>query len=112
MSLPGACRSGTVVRTHSRLSPRGSRGLTSTNVNEHRAAARHKESAAATPDKPAAGAERRDTPRTRAVVNKALAFLARLQCEDGSFGGGKEFGRTAVTAVCGMALLEAGNRPD
>lgn len=52
------------------------------------------------------------TAQTEAAVNKALAFLAARQRQDGSFGGAKVGQRDpAMTALCGMAFLAAGNKP-
>ena len=52
------------------------------------------------------------TAETEAAVNKAIAFLAARQREDGSFGSDKAGQNDpAFTALCGMALLAAGSKP-
>ncbi len=49
------------------------------------------------------------TPRTKTAINKGLAFLARTQNPDGSFGPTKY--KIAVTAFAGMSFLAGGNTP-
>jgi hypothetical protein len=51
------------------------------------------------------------TPATERAVARALAWLARRQHEDGSFGTGTYHGNTAVTALAGMAFLSSGSTP-
>src|SRR5215472_15785298 len=46
------------------------------------------------------------------AVNKALAFLKNTQREDGSWSAGRAGGRNAaITGLCVMAFLSAGNVP-
>ncbi|MBV8782326.1 MAG: prenyltransferase, partial [Phycisphaerae bacterium] len=47
----------------------------------------------------------------RTAVDKGLAWLARAQGADGSFGGDGLPKNAAVTALAGIALMEAGNLP-
>ncbi len=51
------------------------------------------------------------TPSTAKAVDKALKYLARRQNPDGSFGSGRYRGNVAVTALCGMSFVAAGNSP-
>ena len=51
------------------------------------------------------------TPDTQAAIDRGLAYLARVQHEDGSFGpfaGGSAVG---VASLCGLALMAGGNQP-
>lgn len=51
------------------------------------------------------------TPDTQAAIDRGLAFLARSQHDDGSFGpfaGGSSVG---ITALAGLALMAGGNQP-
>lgn len=52
------------------------------------------------------------TPETDQSINKGLAYLARVQREDGSFGTGIYASNVGVTALSGMAFLAAGHTPD
>jgi prenyltransferase beta subunit len=49
--------------------------------------------------------------RTRQAVEGSLAWLSRQQ-NNGSFGTGAYNGNVAVTALCGLAMMAAGNQPD
>jgi len=51
------------------------------------------------------------TPRTESRINVALAWLARSQQSDGSFGSGRFRGNVAVTGLAGMAFLSNGHTP-
>ena len=51
------------------------------------------------------------TPAQRAAVERGLEWLARRQKPDGSFGGDGMAANTAVTALAGLAFMQAGNLP-
>ncbi len=52
------------------------------------------------------------TGQTQESIDKGLKWLAGQQHVDGSFGSGLMYrGNVAVTALCGMAFLSAGNTP-
>jgi prenyltransferase beta subunit len=51
------------------------------------------------------------TPSAERAAQRALAWLARRQHEDGSFGSSTYHGNTAVTALAGMAFLASGSTP-
>lgn len=51
------------------------------------------------------------TPEAQKAVDDGLAYLARRQHADGSFGSGSYRGNVAVTSLAGMAFLSAGNTP-
>jgi len=61
---------------------------------------------------PASTASQMMTPETERAVARGLAWLARQQHDDGSFGTGAYRGNVAVTALAGMALMSAGNTPE
>jgi len=52
------------------------------------------------------------TPATQEAIERGLAYLARQQNPDGSFGSGTVFSHNiAVTSLSGIAFLSAGNTP-
>lgn len=51
------------------------------------------------------------TPETRQAIDRALAYLAQHQREDGSFGATGYEANPAICALTGMAFLSAGNTP-
>lgn len=52
------------------------------------------------------------TPETQNAIDRGLSWLASQQRPDGSFGTGLMYkGNVAVTGLCGMAFLSAGNTP-
>ena len=52
------------------------------------------------------------TPETQAAIDRGLSWLASRQQADGAFGSGLMYrGNVAVTALCGMSFLAAGNTP-
>lgn len=51
------------------------------------------------------------TPAADRAIERALAWLAPRQHDDGSFGTGVYHGNTAVTALAGMAFLASGSTP-
>jgi len=70
--------------------------------------------------RPVAAAEGRDpertaaeliTPPTEEAIGRGLAWLAKRQQPDGSFGSGAYQGDAAVTALCGLALMCGGSTP-
>ena len=64
---------------------------------------------------PGRGAEDVDfeelTPRTRQAIDQGLAYLARAQNKDGSFGGGSYNRHVGITAIAAMAFLADGHTP-
>ena len=50
------------------------------------------------------------TPQAQEAIDNGLAYLARTQNEDGSFGIGNWRGNVAVTSLCGLALMAGGNQ--
>src|SRR5437867_3675209 len=48
---------------------------------------------------------------TRVAISRSLEWLHRQQHNDGSFGTGQYHGNVAVTSLCGLALMAAGNQP-
>jgi hypothetical protein len=67
--------------------------------------------AAAEDDNPERTAARLITPQTEAAIGRGLAWLAKRQHQDGSFGSGAYRGNVAVTALCGLALMSGGSTP-
>jgi squalene cyclase len=65
---------------------------------------------AADPDHPSAS-EMIDK-KTRKAIDDALAWLAKRQHEDGSFGSGDMRGNVAVTAISGLAFMAGGSTPN
>src|SRR5580704_831443 len=51
------------------------------------------------------------TPAQQAAVEKGLAWLARQQARDGSYGGEGMGKNAAITALAGLAFMQAGNLP-
>lgn len=52
------------------------------------------------------------TPAARQAVEGGLAYLARAQADDGSFGTGPVYrGNVGVTGLAGLAMLAGGHRP-
>ncbi len=51
------------------------------------------------------------TPETDRAIRAGLAWLARTQNADGSFGGGTYRGNIAVTALAGLAFMASGSSP-
>src|SRR5207302_1036991 len=52
------------------------------------------------------------TPAAQEAIDNGLAYLARTQNEDGSFGTGNWRGNVAVTSLCGLAFMAGGHQPD
>lgn len=63
------------------------------------------------PDNPELTAVDFVTAPTQSAINKALAYLARRQNEDGSFGSGNYSRNVAVCSLAGMAFMAAGSTP-
>src|SRR5262245_22108290 len=51
------------------------------------------------------------TPATQEAIDNGLAFLARHQNDDGSFGAGGNRGNIAYTSLSGLAFMAGGNQP-
>ena len=51
------------------------------------------------------------TPETDRAIQSGLAWLARNQNNDGSFGTGTYRGNIAVTSVAGLAFMSSGSTP-
>ena len=52
------------------------------------------------------------TPAAEQAIKEGLAYLARNQHQDGSWGSGPQFyGNVAVTSLCGLAFMAGGNQP-
>ena len=51
------------------------------------------------------------TPPAQEAIDQGLAFLARTQHEDGSFGVGQNKGNVAFTGLAGLALMAGGHQP-
>ncbi|MBX6312504.1 MAG: prenyltransferase [Isosphaeraceae bacterium] len=51
------------------------------------------------------------TPETEAAIEAGLAWLARQQNTDGSFGSGAYRGNVAVTSLAGLAFMASGSTP-
>jgi hypothetical protein len=48
---------------------------------------------------------------TQTAIDDGLAFLARSQNPDGSFGNGQHSGNVAITSLGGLAFMAGGNQP-
>lgn len=57
------------------------------------------------------GAAESITPETERAINAGLAWLARSQNSDGSFGNGTYRGNIAVTSLAGLAFMASGSSP-
>lgn len=57
------------------------------------------------------GASALVTPETDAAIQSGLAWLAKQQNEDGSFGSGAYRGNIAVTSLAGLAFMASGSTP-
>lgn len=57
------------------------------------------------------GASELITPETDAAVQGGLAWLAKQQNDDGSFGSGAYRGNIAVTSLAGLAFMASGSTP-
>jgi hypothetical protein len=51
------------------------------------------------------------TPAAQDSIDNGLAYLARQQNEDGSFGAGHNRGNIAYTSIAGLAFMAGGNQP-
>src|SRR5438046_10583991 len=51
------------------------------------------------------------TPAAQDAIDNGLAFLARQQNDDGSFGGGGNRGNIAYTSLSGLAFMAGGHQP-
>ncbi len=51
------------------------------------------------------------TPATQEAIEAGLAFLARNQHANGSFGTIPQAGNVAITAICGLAFMAGGHQP-
>src|SRR5687767_8790468 len=51
------------------------------------------------------------TPAQQAAVERGLAWLAASQGKNGAFGGQGEAGHAGITALAGLAFMQAGNLP-
>jgi hypothetical protein len=51
------------------------------------------------------------TPACQDAIDNGLAFLARQQAEDGSFGVGHNRNNIAYTSICGLAFMAGGHQP-
>jgi prenyltransferase beta subunit len=51
------------------------------------------------------------TPAAQKAIDRGLAFLAKMQHDDGSFGGGGYARNVAVCGLAGMAFMSAGSTP-
>src|ERR1700694_3921899 len=51
------------------------------------------------------------TPAAQQAIDNGLAYLARWQAVDGSFGTGLYLGNVAVTSLAGLALMAGGHQP-
>ena len=51
------------------------------------------------------------TPPTQEAIDAALAYLARNQNPDGSFGTNQHVGNVAITSLAGLAFMSAGHQP-
>jgi hypothetical protein len=45
------------------------------------------------------------------AIDAGIAYLARVQHDDGSWGSGQNSGNLAVTSLCGLAMMSGGNQP-
>jgi hypothetical protein len=51
------------------------------------------------------------TPAAQEAIDRGLAYLARQQHADGSFGTGQHRGNVAITSLCGLAFMAGGSQP-
>ena len=51
------------------------------------------------------------TPATQTAIDRGLAYLARCQHQDGSFGTGQHRGNVAITSLAALAFMAAGHQP-
>src|SRR5438552_10264349 len=51
------------------------------------------------------------TAAAQEAINMGLAYLAREQQADGSFGTGQHRGNVAITSLCGLAMMAGGHQP-
>jgi hypothetical protein len=51
------------------------------------------------------------TQRTQEAIDRGLAYLARSQNQDGSFGTGQHRGNIAITSLAGLAFMAGGHQP-
>src|SRR5687768_4451464 len=51
------------------------------------------------------------TPAAQEAIDAGLAYLARNQNPDGSFGTGQHAGNVAITSLGGLALMSGGHQP-
>jgi len=51
------------------------------------------------------------TPRTQEAIDRGLAYLARNQNADGSFGTNQHRGNVAITSLGGLAFMAGGHQP-
>src|SRR5205823_7626617 len=51
------------------------------------------------------------TPAAQQAIEQGLAYLARHQHSDGSFGAYQYHGNVAITSLAGLALMAGGHQP-
>lgn len=51
------------------------------------------------------------TPQAQEAIEAGLAYLAREQAPDGSFGTNQHRGNVAITSLCGLAFMAGGHQP-
>lgn len=51
------------------------------------------------------------TPAAQQAIDRGLAYLARSQHDDGSFGTGQYHGNVAITSLAALAVMAGGNEP-
>jgi hypothetical protein len=62
-------------------------------------------------DNPEKAAAKMVTPAAQRAIDRGLAFLARRQNTDGTFGSGNYRGNVGVVGLCGMAMMAGGSTP-
>src|SRR5262245_28092917 len=64
-------------------------------------------------DRPPDGSAARDmiTPEAQQAIDQGLAYLARHQHQDGSFGAYQYHGNVAITGLAGLAFMAGGHQP-